>query len=795
VARSAEEITLMDTDPGQLLPHIRVALDCMDRGWAPVPNPDRSKNPNYPGWQNTRCTADNVHELFDPARVNKRAKPGTPVNGARVNVGVLMGSPSGWLVDADLDVPEAVIAARYLLPETGSVFGRAGAPLSHYQFIAPGVATKRYDDPGANGGKSERLCELLSTGAQSIMPGSFHKDTGEPIEWHADNGAAEVDGAELMRALGRIASASLLARRWPGSGRHDAALAISGALRRAGWSLEEAVLFMQAVTAAAHDEEVGDRVRAVQDTYDSKKPTTGWPRLAEMLGEQIVGRLRDWLGVPRDPPLKSYGGLGASVEDPPRIELISARALWDMVHAPTRWAVPGILPEGVTLLGGKPKAGKSWFALALAVAIGTGGRVLGAIDVAGGPVLYLALEDNKRRLTKRLRILCGAVPPVEQIEFLTECPRLGSGGEAVLRGWLQKHPDARLVVIDTVQKFRPHGNTKETLYASDYGVGDYLIQLCKDHQVSILVLAHLRKLAGDDPIDELSGTLGLTGGVDGYMVLRRPAASDDATLYVAGRDIEEPGEYCIAWGRDQARWTLTEGDPRVSRLPDQQRRAYELLSEAPRNFKELTEALNPGHVVDDPANDSRRKACSELVHRLKNKGLIERRTYDGRWWPIPVHTPSSTSSASSASTPSTPSNGTSEGGGASNVLGTARSVLGPVLGTAERVSDGFITDKCESARTASTAIPKETFSAPLSAEATATAGHYEERVAMVQRDRPADLKMNARPPTLEAIRDAVRDTAAWAKEQGYEQRHVVEALEGHPEALKAFLALSFEARI
>jgi hypothetical protein len=83
----------------------------------------------------------------------------------------------------------------------------------------------------------------------------------------------------------------------------------------------------------------------------------------------------------------------------------------------------------------------------------------------------------------------------------------------------------------------------------------------------------------------------------------------------------------------------------------------------------------------------------------------------------------------------------------------------------------------------------------MSAEAMATVGFYEERVAMVQRDRPSDLKMNARAPTLEAIRDAVRDTAAWAKERGYERRHVLEALEGHPEALKAFLALPFEVRI
>lgn len=85
-----------------------------------------------------------------------------------------------------------------------------------------------------------------------------------------------------------------------------------------------------------------------------------------------------------------------------------------------------------------------------------------AIEVEPGPVLYLALEDTKRRLTKRLRILCGdTIPPPEQIEFLTDCPRLGSGGEEVLRAWLRDHPTARLVVIDTLPRFRPPMNAKE----------------------------------------------------------------------------------------------------------------------------------------------------------------------------------------------------------------------------------------------------------------------------------------------------------------------------------------------
>ncbi|MGI8425283.1 MAG: hypothetical protein ACR2M4_01525 [Actinomycetota bacterium] len=126
--------------------------------------------------------------------------------------------------------------------------------------------------------------------------------------------------------------------------------------------------------------------------------------------------------------------------------------------------------------------------------------------------------------------------------------------------------------------------------------------------------------------------------------------SDDATLYVCGRDVDEPAEYCIRWNRDQARWTITDGDPLVSRLPAEQRRVYELLSKAPKNAKELTEALNPGHVVTDPTTDTRRRAAAAIAYKLLEKGLIARRTFDGRWAPINIHTTTTSDTSDTSDT-------------------------------------------------------------------------------------------------------------------------------------------------
>ena len=84
------------------------ASEYIARGWAPIPVPWRSKNPGYDGWQHLRVTADTLHQYF---------------NGTRQNVGVLLGDPSGGLVDIDLDCPEVLIAARHFLPDTECVFG------------------------------------------------------------------------------------------------------------------------------------------------------------------------------------------------------------------------------------------------------------------------------------------------------------------------------------------------------------------------------------------------------------------------------------------------------------------------------------------------------------------------------------------------------------------------------------------------------------------------------------------------------------------------------------------------
>jgi hypothetical protein len=204
-----------------------------------------------------------------------------------------------------------------------------------------------------------------------------------------------------------------------------------------------------------------------------------------------------------------------------------------------RWIVKDILPEGLSMLAGKPKIGKSWAALDLAIAVATGGTCLGK-EVEEGDVLLLALEDTDRRLQRRITKLLGANKQdwPKRLTYATEWPRLSDGGIELIRAWVRRVPKARLIIVDVLERVRHRGNNAQTSqYSGDYEALASLHKVAAEFQLSVLVLHHQRKMAADDLMDTVSGTLGIGGALDTLLVLGR----DDLGhfLYGRGRDLEE----------------------------------------------------------------------------------------------------------------------------------------------------------------------------------------------------------------------------------------------------------------
>lgn len=271
---------------------------------------------------------------------------------------------------------------------------------------------------------------------------------------------------------------------------------------------------------------------------------------------------------------------------PDGLSTFTANELQAMEFPPLEFLVEGLITEGLTLLAGKPKMGKSWMALDIAMSVAIGCETLGDRSCKKGTTLYCALEDNPRRLRRRMLHNYGDQTnwPVN-FHFSTQINKLDEGGREQLEDWIVEHRPS-LIIIDTLVCVRPTSKSKNE-YDADYAALSPLQQLAGEYGIAIIVIHHLRKMSGDDPLDMVSGTTGLTGAVDNVLVLDRK--SDGATLYGRGREMDDID---IAMELDNGLWRIL-GDTDTVRISDERRAVLEVLRNADGALgpKDMAEAL------------------------------------------------------------------------------------------------------------------------------------------------------------------------------------------------------------
>jgi hypothetical protein len=312
---------------------------------------------------------------------------------------------------------------------------------------------------------------------------------------------------------------------------------------------------------------------------------------------------------PPDPPNQE-----PEREPAPSVEIFTAPDLLRMELPEARCVVSDIIPEGLTLLAGKPKLGKSWWALDVALAVAEGGVALGRIDVQPGDVLYLALEDTRRRLRSRLEKILSATDAKapSRLTLTTGWPRQDKGGLYALAEWLDTHREARLVVIDTWQKFRPQKTRNRDSYEEDYEHASQVKALADKYHVAVVPLHHCRKMDADDPVDSVSGTLGLTGCADAVLVLKRERGQHDAVLFVTGRDLEEQ-ELALKWDPEYAHWSVLGGADEY-RLSRERAAVIELLRKEAR-------PMSPSEAA--PLLNKTTNAVKLLLWKLSKEGWVK----------------------------------------------------------------------------------------------------------------------------------------------------------------------------
>jgi AAA domain len=302
-----------------------------------------------------------------------------------------------------------------------------------------------------------------------------------------------------------------------------------------------------------------------------------------------------------------------------RDHLVGAQDLCDRIFDPVKWLVPGLFPEGVTLLVGRPKICKSWMLLQVGSAVARGvGTLVSADEPSFGDVLYLSLEDNDRRVQRRMTKHHGARRESwpKRLAIVTAWRRLDDGGLQDLREWCTSVPTPALIVVDTLKRVRPPKRSNQSDYDADYAACEGLIKLAHEFPgLGLIVAHHDRKMGADDVFDTVSGTLGLTAGVDTIAILKR--SGQGVTLHIQGRDLEEDVEKAVRFDRETCLWTVLGEAAEVHRSGDRTRVLEALRGAA-------GEALSVAELMAE-AQVRSRDAGWQLLHRMAEAGEIVRR--------------------------------------------------------------------------------------------------------------------------------------------------------------------------
>ena len=241
------------------------------------------------------------------------------------------------------------------------------------------------------------------------------------------------------------------------------------------------------------------------------------------------------------------------MSDPAYLHTVSMNDLYQNIYQSRPPVIDGLLYPGTYLFAGAPKVGKSFLMAQLAYHVSMGLPLWG-YPVHKGTVLYLALEDDHRRLQGRLYRMFG-MEGADDLRFAVYAKQLGVGLEEQLKKFVREHPDTKLIIIDTLQKIREAGGDKYS-YANDYEVVGKLKRLADDCGVCLLLVHHTRKQQADDKFDMISGTNGLAGAADGAFLLQKEKRTDGtATLDVVGRDQQDQRFY-LTKDKERLTWTL-----------------------------------------------------------------------------------------------------------------------------------------------------------------------------------------------------------------------------------------------
>lgn len=299
----------------------------------------------------------------------------------------------------------------------------------------------------------------------------------------------------------------------------------------------------------------------------------------------------------------------------PELKVIPAEELLDTTYAPSGTLVDGLIGQGIYLLAGAPKVGKSWLVLWLANQVSKGEPVW-ELKTEKCSVLYISLEDTPQRIQKRLNDVSGGNPG--PIWLATEALCIGEGFEEQLVNFLTAHNHVKLVIIDTFQCIRKAGQEQYN-YASDYEAVCALKKIADRFLITMLLVHHTRKTGSSDSFNMISGTTGLLGCADGALVLQKSSRMENtATLDVTGREVADT-QLNLRFDKQRKVWDFVSfgGDTR-------EKEPHPILTAVQAFIRERHEWIGyAGELLEELKTRQELDAEPHILTRLMNAHITE----------------------------------------------------------------------------------------------------------------------------------------------------------------------------
>jgi hypothetical protein len=586
-------------------------------GYSPIPY--IGKEPVIPGWNTKLTTNDAEIDLWG------KLYPNALSTGALCKY-----MPT---IDIDIKIAEAAAAVESLVrarnEELGLIMVRFGnspkraIPLRTDRPFGK-MKTVLIAPDGSPGQKIEILCD----GQQVIFDG-IHPDTNRPYGWFGRT-PFETPLASLPPILEHDAkelhtdAIDLLIKEYgyepvpesepQANGRGRTSLAYLFAEIRAGRNLHDNTTILAAKLAVS-DMKESMAIDAIRDALEgSQRPHDDeWQRRLDDVPRLYESAVRKY----RPPKPAPAAPIASSTR---------AQELKAMAFNPVRFLVINLIPnEGVTLVCAKPKSGKSWLVLDLALACTMDRYTLGQIKPLQGSVLYLALEDSLRRLRSRIDKL---LPPSatewpEHLTLATEWRRVDQDGLDDIRYWvLNERAEGRtvaFVAVDVLKLVRPATVKGKPAYEADYDALTGLQKLARDLAIAILVVHHTRKADSDDLLDKVSGTFGLSGAADTILVMEKRAGG--WIFDIRGRDVSAD-ELAAEFSKDACRWTILGSAAEVHQTSERNTVLAIFREEGggPLTTEFVTERLADVSQTQSHSHN----AVRQILARMARNGLLKR---------------------------------------------------------------------------------------------------------------------------------------------------------------------------